>query len=775
MGKLRVIQNEKDSSKTIPQIDTSKYNSDCVLIDLKGGGLYIGNDTSKATPVLLPAAYDTSGILTTEYQEIGGVKSFLNGINIGGGYNTPNDASDARNYTISFGDDISESEPYVYLREYDDDSLEIHATNNIRLVADTDNISIESPISGNRLGGTPVSVMASEYGVSNKKITTEIIPITYQSLVNLRDNNRLIPGQKYQITDYKTTIGTYCSIDCSVANHQFDIVVTAATVNRLFSDAYLTNHTFTNSDDDFFKNAVGDDIINLNSIKVQYSLDNDIEMCDWADISTGTGVIYHMHDTVNNVECYYDYFNILFTSNNTITGYENTFSSFDVSGGVLTPGSYSSDYVFGAKNIKIIAPRLNNLVANSGGIKSILKLYKNILYSRQVIQLPIRGNSYISNVVIENSSNCIVKASDNKIISSSSCNINGINNSLYHVTDVSITGNNNIIDASCSSIDVSANNNKIAQHCTNILINSDNNIIDASCSSVKLYDTYTINRNGANKIESCCSSIYISGYCNIINSSCNDISIYSYFNTIGTYCASIKMATGGYENSIDASCTSLNIKSYGNSFGVFDSSILINTSGQHNSFGSKCSNIYVSSGSRNSFDNSCYDISLYASYTNSFCNGCNKILLHSCDNNSFGNGCKYIKLKSSDNNSFGNNCAYIKSTYSTSYSTISYSIPITNCSFGNSCGGFALYNSSSGYTIKNLSFAPGTGYYGGNTATACNYYLSCTNGYNCMYMNNHSSTAGTAISQARYLATDKIYVEQKTLTSYSAGYGTWNA
>ncbi len=58
--------------------------------------------------------------------------------------------------------------------------------------------------------------------------------VSYQDLVYLKKNNKLVPGQKYRIFDYKTTTSI---ANTAAANHQFDIIVEALTTNTLSENA----------------------------------------------------------------------------------------------------------------------------------------------------------------------------------------------------------------------------------------------------------------------------------------------------------------------------------------------------------------------------------------------------------------------------------------------------------------------------------------------------------------------------------------------------------
>lgn len=66
-------------------------------------------------------------------------------------------------------------------------------------------------------------------------LNEECVKVTYNELKNLRNNGQLISGQKYRITDYKTT-----AIVNSVADHKFDIIVTALDSKILSEDAKVT-------------------------------------------------------------------------------------------------------------------------------------------------------------------------------------------------------------------------------------------------------------------------------------------------------------------------------------------------------------------------------------------------------------------------------------------------------------------------------------------------------------------------------------------------------
>lgn len=69
--------------------------------------------------------------------------------------------------------------------------------------------------------------------------TEEMTSVTWQDLVDLRDNNELKPGHQYRITDYVTAVR---QIHCKSAEHPFDIIVTADSTNTLNENARAALH-----------------------------------------------------------------------------------------------------------------------------------------------------------------------------------------------------------------------------------------------------------------------------------------------------------------------------------------------------------------------------------------------------------------------------------------------------------------------------------------------------------------------------------------------------
>lgn len=122
--------------------------------------------------------------------------------------------------------------------------------------------------------------------------------VTWEQLVTMRSNNKLHAGQWYRITDYVTTTIQH---NTRSAGHAFDILVMAVDTNMLSEEALAIQH----SGDKYFSG------VRLESWKLNYCLDNDIDRFSWADSVNGRGVIYYMKDEWGN-SCGYDFKNIQF-------------------------------------------------------------------------------------------------------------------------------------------------------------------------------------------------------------------------------------------------------------------------------------------------------------------------------------------------------------------------------------------------------------------------------------------------------------------------------
>ena len=146
--------------------------------------------------------------------------------------------------------------------------------------------------------------------------TNKLTKITWVDLKAKRDAGELIPGVQYRITDYNCTT---VQADTKSAGHQFDIIVTADSNNKLNEVARAIRHegdenlpdaTSTTTDGVTIKTAYFANS-KLEAWKIWYCLDNDTSRFAWADATNGKGVIYRMIDEWNN-DCPYDFKNIQF-------------------------------------------------------------------------------------------------------------------------------------------------------------------------------------------------------------------------------------------------------------------------------------------------------------------------------------------------------------------------------------------------------------------------------------------------------------------------------
>ena len=88
---------------------------------------------------------------------------------------------------------------------------------------------------------TKINVGGTDYeiGGSGGGVMTEI---SYSDLKSLAESSGLIPGNKYRITDYVTTVDSTKTYPYKSAEHPFDIVVTAITDSALDANAKAMPH-----------------------------------------------------------------------------------------------------------------------------------------------------------------------------------------------------------------------------------------------------------------------------------------------------------------------------------------------------------------------------------------------------------------------------------------------------------------------------------------------------------------------------------------------------
>ena len=213
--------------------------------------------------------------------------------------------------------------------------------------------------------------------------TDQAKSVTYTELVNLRNNNLLVPGMFYRITDYNCSINETTSASGVAgyhsAQHPFDIVLLALSENKLAERGWATHH----EGDTYFADC------NLAAWQVWYCLDNDINRFTWADNVNGKGVIYRLIDEWDN-DCCYDFKNIVFefeqgpqgeslynagNSSAADFGYVYTFNYFHLGGATGSMNMDASVYQsssassgFCVCHNAISSPNHNKAYSNSGQI-----------------------------------------------------------------------------------------------------------------------------------------------------------------------------------------------------------------------------------------------------------------------------------------------------------------------------------------------------------------------------------------------------------------------
>lgn len=239
---------------------------------------------------------DLDELLTLETANIGDVYNITNSFNIEDViYEAHTNMVCINTINTHIDNDISKwlpigstfnTENYYNKQEVDERLTEVVIDN----LVTTD---VNRPLSANM--GHELNSVITEVQTKVNDLTT--IEITYQQLVNYRNNAKLIPGKFYIISDYITTTSQENTLS---TNHSFDIIIQALSNNKLSENAKALPKKL----DSYFKNA------DMSAWELKYCIDNDTDRFSWAS-ETGTGVIYYMKDEYNN-EAWYDFKNIQF-------------------------------------------------------------------------------------------------------------------------------------------------------------------------------------------------------------------------------------------------------------------------------------------------------------------------------------------------------------------------------------------------------------------------------------------------------------------------------
>lgn len=457
-----------------------------------------------------------------------------------------------------------------------------------------------------------------------------IIETTYSDLKWWYDTDRLIPGVRYRITDFVTTVAN--DPEARSAGHQFDLIVLATNKGELSEEAMATAH----KGDAYFRNA------NLSAWKVWYCLDNDTTRFGWADTENGKGVIYRLIDEYGN-DCPYDFKNVQFKRYgiedtdfglNRMNGYLygfntefNTYNGVGINESRCVWAYTFSDYGYDSKHPE----QLPKVIDSSVDYSNLSYSVDNHCAANKIVANRTRLlwdhnetlTQYLNNIVFVNSDNSGAMDGDippNKYL----CN-NSIGAQCYNMT---IAGSDNTISSNCRDIiiGIHADSNKISTGCDGIIIEDycSDNVIGHECFGIQISSTYGIeskNPGKGNTIKACCSELYICGIDNVFNSYCNSCFMNGDGNQIGGACKGIN-------------CFSPSIKT------------------NYVKIGANCRDIIIRTGHSTVIGNDCKDINLYEAVYCTIGDSCSHIKSDKmyCHNLEIGNYSECILLRTDAEN-----------------------------------------------------------------------------------------------------------------------------
>lgn len=342
--------------------------------------------------------------------------------------------------------------------------------------------------------------------------------ITWSNLVSLRNSNQLTPGMQYRIIDYHTTTS---QANTKSADHQFDIIVTADSTNKLNESARAIQH----AGDTYFSNC------NLAAWKIWYCLNNDTHRFAWAESNRskgGKGVIYRMIDEYNN-DCPYDFKNIQFIRYYSV-------SAKGADGYSL----YGYDYI------------------------SLCKYDEHTSKYNGITDTDTTKSKYLYTFSIDNNGS-IIDASIGSV--TQACRSNVIGNAFMEIT----------IDDTKHYISYYLNNI--------VLVNKYNNVDYPDGDSCNKFDIgcsdCTLVGCRYNTFGNYCGYIILGETCfgNTISSKCSDISFgrSSVNNFIGKNCTYIHLSESSYRNDIE-NCDYINSDTTLNNCTIYAWNIMFNTS-----------------------------------------------------------------------------------------------------------------------------------------------------------------------------------------------------
>ena len=178
---------------------------------------------------------------------------------------------------------------YAFLTDLSNSDTQVEA-NTSNIATNTTNIATNT---------AAIAENTTAIAALDDKTLDKVISTTHAELLAMVEGGTLVAGQQYRITDFVTTVAN--DAEARSAGHAFDLIVVADDEKTLNAAARAIAH----DGDTYFANA------DLSKWQVWYDIHNDTTRYQWADATSGKGVIYRLIDEWQN-DCPYDFKNVQF-------------------------------------------------------------------------------------------------------------------------------------------------------------------------------------------------------------------------------------------------------------------------------------------------------------------------------------------------------------------------------------------------------------------------------------------------------------------------------
>ena len=353
-----------------------------------------------------------------------------------------------------------------------------------------------------------VAVTGSYNDLSDKPVidVSLLAEVPWAELKALRDGGGLKPGRQYRITDYVATVAN--DENAQSANHQYDIIVTADSANKLNEHARAIRH----AGDTYFEGC------NLAAWDVWYCIDNDSNRFAWADATNGKGVVYRLVDEWHN-DVPYDFKGIQFKAY----------------------GRSDNKWYFTFSDSSVASP-IDDSLAFGGSAGNLIVGMNPNGDSKSLPQIVADGD-FRNNTIKSNCRNLTFGAGCSDNVLDSGCA-------------------NNIFGAGCigNMLGMLCTNNTFGDRCESILLHAENqdNVIGADCYGCTFGARGSELSIGDNSAYICFgSNCYFSSLgteCQSITIGDDGVSI-----TIGNECVNITTGHGVEDIDIGQSCSNISI------------------------------------------------------------------------------------------------------------------------------------------------------------------------------------------------------------------------